>query len=136
MTARVCGDLTSIAELNQGSVPALHLDVGPAKDLSDDVWGLFRIERRSRISVRHQLGVVPTATGAHSEKTTPRQDASCLGKASSRVIDVVEHPKHRDGANAVVSEWQPNCVTSQNWPMRAVRELARRFIQTDPPHAA
>jgi len=104
MAAGVGGYLLPVGELDQWCVPKLDFDVRCAKHVGNDFSGLFGIERRSRVPIRHELWIIRPATCARSKEPAAPKDTLRFGKCIPRFIEVVQHPQHRDRVDAAVAD--------------------------------
>jgi hypothetical protein len=97
-----CGNLVSVVEVNERRVPSLNLEMLLAKDAADDIGRLLGVERRVGVAVRHKLGVVNTATRAGRQQSAGTENTSGFSERVPRLVEVVQHPQHHDGADAAV----------------------------------
>jgi hypothetical protein len=132
VTPSVCGNIISVGELNEGSIPPFDLDVGFPKGMGNDLCRLLCIEGRSRIPIRNQLWIVTSTAGACREETASSQDPLRLGDGNLWFIEVVEHPEHRHSPDASINQRESGCIPSDSRPIWAIGNLARGGINADP----
>lgn len=132
MTSSVCRNLISVGQLDERSIPSFNVGVGFPKDVGDNVCRLLRIEGRSRVAIRNQLWIIASAAGARGQETACSQDPLRFGYGDPGILEVVEHPEHRHGADTVISQWEVDRVSSDGGSIGTAGDLARRGIQSNP----
>jgi hypothetical protein len=135
MAPGIRGNLVSVAKTHQRSVPSFHLCVHRTEDLCHYLCSFFAIERRAWVALRHEFRVIGAVARARYDQPAGTQDAPRLGQSEPRIVQVVEHPQKHDGVEAAICNGQAGSIGSDDRTVQASGELARGFIDAEPPHS-
>jgi hypothetical protein len=136
MTPGIRSNLVSVAKSHQRNVPTFHLCVRSTEDLCDYLCGFLAVERRARVALRDEFGVIGAIARACHDQAAGSHNSARLGQREPGIIQVVQHPQKHDRVKTAICNGQAGSIGPDDRAIRASGQLATGLVYPEPVHSA